>query len=113
MGSRQPTTAPGQAPGTGVTREGGAYSLGSGRGALTAAYTPGTVKVEVLVSTTGEVVFVRIVKGRHDLDGAAIIAARKWKFAPATFEGTPVQMSGVITFDMKPGGRPKKPPPSG
>ena len=112
VGSRQPTTAPGDSSSTGVTKGGGAYSLGSGRGALTAAYTPGTVKVEVLVSTTGDVVFARIVKGRHDLDGAAIIAAKKWKFAPATFEGTPVQMSGVITFDMKPGGRPKKPPAS-
>jgi TonB family protein len=111
VGSRQPTTAPGDTAGTGVTKGGGAYSLGSGRGALTAAYSPGTVKVEVLVSTGGEVVFARIVKGRDDLDGAAIIAARKWKFAPATFEGAPVQVSGVITFEMKPAGsRPKKQP---
>jgi len=108
-GARQPTTAAGDASSAGVTKGGGAYSLGSGRGALTAAYTPGTVKVEVLVSTTGDVVLARIVKGRDDLDGAAIIAARKWKFLPATFEGSPVQISGVITFEMKPGtSRPKK-----
>lgn len=90
---------------TGVTKDGGAYSLGSGRGALTAAYTPGKVKVEVLISTTGEVVFAHVVDGRSDLNAAAVIAARKWKFNPATFEGKPVQLSGVITFDMKPGGR--------
>ena len=95
---------------TGVTDKGGAYSLGAGRGALTAAYSPGTVKVEVLVSKTGDVVFAHVVNGRDDLNGAAVLAARKWKFAPGTFEGTPVQISGVITFDMKPpGAQPKKP----
>jgi len=88
---------------SGVTKDGGAYSIGGGRGALTAAYTPGKVKVEVLISFTGEVVFAHVVQGRSDLNGAAVIAARKWKFKPATFEGQPVQLSGVITFDMKPG----------
>jgi TonB family protein len=96
---------------TGVTKEGGAVSLGGGRGALTAAYAPGKVKVEVLVSTAGEVVFAHVVQGRSDLNGAAINAARKWKFKPATFEGKPVQLSGVITFDMKPGRSSGAPPP--
>jgi tetratricopeptide (TPR) repeat protein len=94
---------PGDDSASGVTKDGGAYSLGSGRGALTAAYTPGKVKVEILISITGEVVFAHIVQGRSDLNGAAVVAARKWKFKPATFEGEPVQLSGVITFDMKPG----------
>jgi tetratricopeptide (TPR) repeat protein len=89
----------------GVTKEGGAYSLGSGRGALTAAYVPGKVKVEVLVSTAGNVVFAHTLQGRSDLSGSAVLAARKWKFAPAKFEGSPVQLSGVITFDMRPGSR--------
>jgi len=91
----------------GVTKDGGAYSLGAGRGALTASYTPGIVKVEVLVSSAGDVVFAHIVDGRADLNGEAILAARAWKFEPAKFEGKPVQVSAVITFDMKPmGGRP-------
>src|SRR5262249_6131250 len=47
----------------GVTADGGAYSLGTGRGALTAAYTPGIVKVEVLISATGDVVFAHVVDG--------------------------------------------------
>jgi TonB family protein len=93
---------PSDASGSGVTKEGGAYSLGSGRGALTAAYAPGKVKVEVLISTSGEVVFAHVVQGRSDLNGAAVVAARKWKFSPAKFEGKPVQVSGVITFDMRP-----------
>jgi TonB-like protein len=88
----------------GVTKDGGAYSLGAGRGALTAAYAPGIVKVEVLVSGAGDVVFAHVVDGRSDLNGAAILAARAWKFEPAKFEGKLVQVSGVITFDMKPTG---------
>jgi tetratricopeptide (TPR) repeat protein len=88
----------------GVTKDGGAYSLGAGRGALTAAYAPGIVKVEVLVSSAGDVVFAHVVDGRSDLNGEAILAARAWKFEPAKFEGKPVQVSAVITFDMKPTG---------
>jgi tetratricopeptide (TPR) repeat protein len=90
----------------GMTKDGGAYSLGVGRGALTAAYAPGIVKVEILVSVTGDVVFAHVVDGRSDLNGEAILAARAWKFEPAKFEGKQVQVSGMITFDMKPpGGR--------
>jgi tetratricopeptide (TPR) repeat protein len=86
----------------GVTKDGGAYSLGAGRGALTAAYAPGTVKVEVLVSVTGDVVFAHVVDGRSDLNGEAILAARAWKFEPAKFEGKQIQISGMITFEMSP-----------
>ena len=86
----------------GVTKDGGAYSLGAGRGALTAAYAPGIVKVEVLVSSAGDVVFAHVVDGRSDLNGEAILAARAWKFEPAKFEGKQVQVSGMITFDMSP-----------
>ena len=93
----------------GVTSDGGAYSLGAGRGALTAAYTPGIVKVEVLISATGDVVFAHVVDGRSDLNGAAIMASRAWKFEPAKFEGKQVQVSGVIAFDMKPEGAKPKP----
>jgi outer membrane biosynthesis protein TonB len=44
------------------------------------------------------------VQGRSDINAAAVAAARKWKFAPAKFEDHPVQLSGVITFDLRPGG---------
>jgi len=87
----------------GVTSDGSAVSLGTGRGALTAAYLPGTVKVEVLVSTEGKVIFTHIIDGRSDLNGAAIVAARSWTFEPARFEGQPVQVSSVISFELKPG----------
>jgi len=97
---------------TGVTDKGGAYSIGSGRGALTAAYQAGIVKVEVLISTAGDVVFAHVVEGRADLNGAAILAARGWKFAPARFENTPVQVSAIISFDMRPGGTRTPPSPT-
>jgi TonB family protein len=64
--------------------------------------TPGKVKVEVLVSTEGKVVFSHIVDGRSDLNSAAILAARAWTFEPALLDGQPVQVSGVISFDLKP-----------
>lgn len=102
----KPATKPGSNPNdpsaTGVTPEGGAASLGTGRGALTAAYAPGKVKVELLIATTGDVVFAHVIDGRPELAGAAVVAARQWKFEPATFEGKPVQLSGVVTFDLRP-----------
>ena len=70
------------------------------------------MKVEVLISTTGEVVFAHVVDGRADLNGAAILAARGWRFAPPRFEKTPIQVSGIITFDMKPGARKATPKPT-
>jgi TonB family protein len=99
----KPTTDPKDPSGKGVTADGGAYSLGAGRGALTAAYAAGKVKVEVLVSTEGKVIFTHIIDGRSDLNAAAIIAARGWTFEPAMLDGQGVQVSGVITFDLKPG----------
>jgi hypothetical protein len=95
---------------TGVTAQGGAYSIGSGRGALRAAYLPGIVRIEVLVSVSGKVVFAHVVDGRSDLNPSALAAARRWTFAPARFEGRPVQVSGVITFNMRPRGVPTPTP---
>ena len=63
---------------------------------------PGKVKVEVLVSTQGRVIFSHIIDGRSDLNSAAILAARAWTFEPASLDGQPVQISGVISFDLKP-----------
>ncbi len=61
----------------------------------------GKVKVEILVSTEGKVIFSHIIDGRSDLNSAAILAARGWTFEPAMLDGQPVQISGVISFDLK------------
>jgi tetratricopeptide (TPR) repeat protein len=64
-----------------------------------------TVKVEILVSTTGNVVFAHIIEGHPEIHSAAIVAARSWKFEPAKFEGRLVQVSSVITFPVRQGQR--------
>jgi tetratricopeptide (TPR) repeat protein len=68
---------------------------------LSPAAAAGQVKIEILVSVTGNVVFTRALDGRSDLRGVAILAARSWKFDPAKLEGKPVQVSSVITFNSR------------
>jgi tetratricopeptide (TPR) repeat protein len=88
---------------SGVTSRGAITSVGSGRGAMYGSQIlqPGSVKVEVLIGTDGKVVFAQHVGGRGDISGVAVAAAKKWTFEPAAFEGKPVQVSAVITFDVK------------
>lgn len=59
------------------------------------------VKVEILVSTLGDVAYASVIEGRQELRPAALLAARGWKFEPARFEGHPVQISGSITFEVR------------
>jgi tetratricopeptide (TPR) repeat protein len=68
----------------------------------TPSVNPGVVKVEILVSTTGNVVFAQVIDGRADYQGAAIVAARGWRFEPANIDGKPVQISSVLSFAVKP-----------
>jgi len=62
-----------------------------------------TVKVEVLVSTNGDVAFASQIEGRPEYGPSAILAARGWKFEPARLNGRPIQVSGLITFEVKSG----------
>lgn len=95
---------------SGVGATGGAVSVGPGRGALKSSKQEvvqlkgGKAKVEVLISTTGQVVFARILDGPAATTGPALAAAKKWVFSAAKFEGQPVQVSGVITFNVKSSG---------
>jgi len=57
----------------------------------------GTVKIEVVVSPNGTVKDARVVGGHPVLAGAALEAAKKWRFEPATTES-----SGVIDFKFEP-----------
>jgi TonB family protein len=56
----------------------------------------GTVKVEVVVSPTGTVKDARVLGGHPLLAGAALEAAKKWRFEPAAAETT-----GVIEFKFQ------------
>lgn len=57
----------------------------------------GTVKIEVVVSPNGTVKDARVVGGHPVLAGAALDAARKWRFEPSAGES-----SGVIDFKFEP-----------
>lgn len=57
----------------------------------------GTVKIEVVVAPNGTVKDARVVGGHPVLAGAALEAARKWRFEPASGEAT-----GVIDFRFEP-----------
>lgn len=57
----------------------------------------GTVKIEVVVAPTGIVKEARVVGGHPVLANAALDAAKKWRFEPATAES-----SGVIEFKFEP-----------
>lgn len=57
----------------------------------------GTVKIEVVVAPNGTVKDARVVGGHPVLAGAALEAAKKWRFEPASGEAT-----GVIDFKFDP-----------
>jgi TonB family protein len=57
----------------------------------------GTARIEVVVATNGNVKEAKIVGGHPVLAGAALDAAKKWRFEPAATES-----SGVIEFKFDP-----------
>lgn len=103
----------GPAP-SGVGPGGGAVSVGPGQGALRPSKTEivqlkgGVAKVEVLLNSAGKVIFARILDGPAATTGPALAAAKKWTFSPPKFEGNPVQVLGVISFNVRSTGKDKK-----
>ena len=62
----------------------------------------GTVIVEAIIDTQGNVTNVRVLKGLPmGLDRAAVEAVQKWKFKPATLEGRPVKVYYVLTVNFQ------------
>ena len=57
----------------------------------------GTVKIEVVVAPNGSVKEARVVGGHPVLANAALDAARKWRFEPASTES-----KGIIDFKFEP-----------
>jgi TonB family protein len=57
----------------------------------------GTVKIEVVVAPNGTVKEARVVGGHPVLATAALDAAKKWRFEPASTES-----SGIIDFKFEP-----------
>jgi TonB family protein len=56
----------------------------------------GTVKVEVVVAPNGTVKEAKVVGGHPVLAGAALEAAKKWRFEPG-----PTDSSGVVDFKFE------------
>ncbi|MEW6212838.1 MAG: TonB family protein, partial [Acidobacteriota bacterium] len=63
-----------------------------------AANATGTVVVEILIDENGRVKSAKAVSGHPLLKQAAESAAKGWKFAPTLIAGTPVKVTGTITF---------------
>lgn len=61
----------------------------------------GKVEVEATVGTDGTVEKVTVLTGNPLLTASAIIAVKKWKFAPFTTNGEPARALTVLTFDFK------------
>ena len=118
IAAAKPRSQGGEPPPTGVGAGGSAISVGPGQGALRPSKTEtmqlkgGLAKVEVLINSLGKVVIARILDGPAATTGPAYAAAKKWTFSPPKFEGTPVQVLGVITFNVKSIGKDAKPKPA-
>lgn len=60
----------------------------------------GSVNVQVVISETGSVISASAVSGHALLKSAAVTAARGARFSPTLLSGTPVKVSGVITYNF-------------
>jgi TonB family protein len=63
----------------------------------------GTVKLQITISTSGDVVTVKIVSGHPMLVSSAIEAAKKWKYKPFEVDKKPVQVTTDVELRF-PGG---------
>ncbi len=60
----------------------------------------GTVKVQVIIDETGNVIAAKVVSGHPLLQSAAVEASRQARFSPTKLQGEPVKVSGVITYNF-------------
>lgn len=62
----------------------------------------GAVSIQVLIDENGEVFSAQAVSGHPLLRSASLIAACGAKFMPTMLEGSPVKISGIITYNFVP-----------
>jgi TonB family protein len=58
----------------------------------------GTVRVQVTISESGRVVDAKALSGHDALRSAAVDAALQWVFKPATVNGAPIKVQGILNF---------------
>jgi periplasmic protein TonB len=61
----------------------------------------GAVAVEIIIGLGGRVESARAISGHALLVPAAVDAARRWRFEATLLNGTPVRVTGIITFVFK------------
>ena len=66
-----------------------------------AAGIEGTVVVKYVVTETGAVTNVQIVRGPPELHAAVLAAVKSWRFRPAMLDGQPVAVSRVFRFPFR------------
>jgi TonB family protein len=69
----------------------------------------GAVTVQVTIDESGNVIAANAVSGHPLLRSAAVTAAREAKFSPTTLSGTPVKVTGVVTYNFAPAKPAEKP----
>ncbi|HEX2522574.1 MAG TPA: energy transducer TonB, partial [Terriglobia bacterium] len=62
----------------------------------------GTVRIAIVVDTTGKVISAKAVDGATVLRGSAELAVKQWRFKPATMNGAPVTGSGTVSVVFNP-----------
>jgi protein TonB len=60
----------------------------------------GTVSVEILIDEGGNVIAAHSVSGHPLLQAAAVKAARQATFTPTRYNGNPVMVRGILTYNF-------------
>ena len=63
----------------------------------------GTVIIEAVIGSTGDVIEARVLRSRPLLDEAALGAVKQWKYTPTLLGGVPVPvvMTVTVTFSLR------------
>ena len=64
------------------------------------AHAQGEVKVQVIIDEDGAVIRAAAVSGHPLLYAVSVAAARETKFTPTLWEGKPVKVTGVLTYNF-------------
>ena len=60
----------------------------------------GMVTVQIIIDESGKVISARAVAGHPLLRQSAALAAKQARFKPTLLSGTPVKVTGVITYNF-------------
>lgn len=61
----------------------------------------GVVVLEAVISPSGEVTNVRVLRGVPLLNDAAALAVRQWRYTPTTLNGQPVAVVMTVTVNFR------------